>query len=378
MKPLSPISLISTILCLLLCFSSSLFAQPDFQHRPSYHDIGMYQDMKDSTIAYYVPGKIALVKDARGKPDFQFLRTRYFGSRKTGDRDKVKYNSFVSFQIKLSQPSSTQLTEAREAHPQITELRPLPLQKVEARLVFTPVEKLSTQSDPIILRGGSELRKGGEGEIWSHRFFSLRLDQYNSQFLWKAIKENTVLVSVAYAYYAWGIPSREVYEASYQDSLPPGLAAIIEKQFPSTTDTSKTRPELVSQLISSGAVPIRIDLDHYPGLLKQLELLPGKLPSKGVIQVYCYDFNNELRSDLVQKEVRIVADGRGGQKVRTSASFVYLKPEEFVVNLELPTPVLMERPYAYQVIEHYHEGKPRYSIWKKGSWTGILDITTLE
>ncbi len=138
-----------------LLLSLQVIAQPDFTTTYDDNIIKLYRDVKQTDIFYYLPGKISLGYDASGKPDLTFLMMRYTGTSVYNDQQqKIRHRNILTMRMILQPPPQAELAAAKKMIERRTgrcELRPLPLNKLEAMLIFTP---LNAQKDSAIVEIG--------------------------------------------------------------------------------------------------------------------------------------------------------------------------------------------------------------------------------
>jgi hypothetical protein len=130
-------------------------------------------------------------------------------------------------------------------------------------------------------------------------------------------------------------------------------------------------------VVRAGAIEIALDTKRYPDLMRRVDLNDRAPPGYAALDVYCYDFNNELRPDLAEKEVEIDAEGVAGRRVKLSASFTSTQPDLYSSGIRFPVAVRLDRPYRYRVHEIKNDGSEHAGPWRESaSWSRILDVTS--
>ena len=112
---------INLTLCGVVC------AQPSFSKSQLVTDQMVYQDLKQSSVYYYIPFGYQLAVDASGKPDFSLIQMRYTGTRATADEGVSKFNNLVQFRVVIDPKQYGQVTTLRTALRKLypnAELRP--------------------------------------------------------------------------------------------------------------------------------------------------------------------------------------------------------------------------------------------------------------
>ncbi len=171
--------------------ASAVAAKPNLEGAKPIGALVVYPDDQQAGLFYYGPGQLAVAQDPTGKPDLHFLQTRYTGSVSRADRGTVLERGRLSFRVEMRPASADDLREARRAVANGTasvELRPLPIQRLEAAVVYAPIGATAETSLP----GGHFDGTGGEpGEttaaFWTSRSFALGLDPQTSQLFWGSL-----------------------------------------------------------------------------------------------------------------------------------------------------------------------------------------------
>ena len=356
------------------------WAQPDFSQKTLIDGIVLYRDAKEITLFYYAPGELKLITDATGKPDFQFVQMRYTGTKATGDQGSHRFNSILKFGVSFSpiqantiEKIKTELTN-REFIKNIT-LTPLPLKRIEANLVYA---SLSPDNKPVkqTIKGGffESEGKASHDKVWTQKRFSLRLDDHTSQAFREAFHQKRSVLSVQYALLAEGIISDTSALTYSGDSA---MVADFRDHLNNDKDTTiKTTTE--TRIIYANAFGVEIDHQRFPDLLTQIDINNGIPPAYAALDVYCFDFNNEIRDDLFAKKIEIRATGVGRGMVSTSVSFKSTDKDTYARSIRFPYGVRMDKPLTYRIIEVNKEGEIKTTPWQnRKSWNEILDLTGL-
>ena len=186
-------------------------------------------------------------------------------------------------------------------------------------------------------------------------------------------KHGRSLLSVHYSCYARGM-SEEVGEIQGE-----GMGELVEEMEEHLAEVidSLQGPRRISKVVVSDAFSVRINPIQYPELMKQIDINEGMPPEYAALDVYCFDFNNEIRPDLFAKKLEIRADGVGRGEVKTQLSFKATEVDTYAHAVRFPYAVRMDRPYFYRITEISREGEVNTSSWqKRTSWASMLDITT--
>ena len=378
-------------------------AVPDLRTPRIAGPLTVFSDDQRADLFYYPPGELVLSTASDGKPDLHFLQIRYTGNVSSGDRGTSIYRSLLSFRIVMAGPTSAQVQAAKTAliasgARRNLELRPLPICRMEASLVYAPITaavptataspspaetspgapESSVQTLPPghfeEAEGvGSQLRGG----YWSQRIYTLSLEPAAAQIFWDTLQRGQVALSIAYAFYSNGIgPENPIEELSGS----PELVAELRRQIAvrRSVDSTGERPRQPEYLVRAGATAITLEAQRWTDLFRRIDVNQQNAPpGYALIDVYCYDFNNSLRPDLHEKQVELVAEGIAGRPVKQLVYFKRSQPELYSRSLRFPVAVRMDRPLSYRVREVGADGTEKVSAWQeRASWIDLIDVTT--
>ncbi|NSW55788.1 MAG: hypothetical protein HPY44_07245 [Armatimonadetes bacterium] len=367
-----------TIVCLVvLAAGTAPQAAPDLRLSIPAGPLKVYRDDKITSRYYYPPGQVALVTDDEGRPDLRFLQMRYVGTSAAGDRGAVLHRSILTFRVRLDGPSLADIEAARRAlykPGRTVDLRPLPISRLDSALVYATVR----QDPPQAIPDGHFEEAGQEPAVgyWTERNYTLSLDDETSQLFWEALQEGQVVLSLGYAFIAPGIAPEEPVE-QLQGS--PELIAEMNKalQGPEAPKEGDEEPALLNRVVRAGALSITADAARWPELFQRADINESLPPGYAVLEVRCYDFNNELRPDLYEKQVEIAAQAVAGGEARLSVIFESGRPELYARSIRFPVAVRIDKPYRYRVIEIGQDGSETAGEWiERESWAQMLDVTS--
>jgi hypothetical protein len=255
------------------------------------------------------------------------------------------------------------------------ELRPIPIRALDASLTFAPIgDAEPAESTPLPEGHFEEAGAEGGAPFWRERTYTIPLDDHSSQLLRAALERGGVALSVSYAFRAEGLirqpePALQVLGDAKADALAESL--------PEAIATSGEEARAETRTVRSGAVELRIDLARWPDVLQRVDLDDRTPPGWALLQLYCFDFKDSLRSDLFSKKVVIEAQAVSGRPVAVEVKFVRSRPELFARSVRFPVAVRLDRPYRYRVIEARPDGSELAGAWlDRDSWAQILDVTS--
>ncbi len=399
MKHLTYLALACLVLLMVL---DTAVATPDLRIPRTAGPLTVFSDDQRADLFYYPPGELVLSTTSDGKPDLHFLQIRYTGNVSSGDRGTPIYRSLLSFRIVMAGPTTVQVQAAKTAliasgARRNLELRPLPISRMEAALVYAPIttavpaataspspaETLpdAPQSSVQTLPPGHFEEAEGAGQVrngyWSQRIYTLSLEPEASQIFWETLQRGQVALSIAYVFYSTGIgPENPIEELSGS----PELVAELRRHLAVRRgdDATGERPRTPEYLVRAGATAITLEAQRWTDLFRRIDVNQQNAPpGYALVDVYCYDFNNSLRPDLHEKQVELVAEGIAGRPVKQLVYFKRSQPELYSRSLRFPVAVRMDRPLSYRVREVGADGTEKVSAWQeRASWIDLIDVTT--
>jgi hypothetical protein len=352
-------------------------AAPDLGAARTIAGLTVYPDDRNRALFFYGPGEIAMVEDAHGKPDFHFLQMRYTGTAATADRGTVLHRSVLTFRVALAAPGRARLDAARQALATAgrpPELRPLPIRRLEAGLVYASV----TAAEGATLPAGHFERSEAEptarpDAFWATRSYTLSLDPHASELFGSALANGQTLMSMSYAFFALGRPAVRVELAG-----PAQAVGELERtlQARRAADAARGSAGAREQVVRAGALAITVDVKRWPELVRRVDVNDRVPPGYPLLDVYCYDFGGESPAALYEKQVEVEAEGAGGGRVRAGTRFGRDQPDLYARRLRFGVAVRLDRPYRYRLTEVTIDGGSAVTPWReRRSWSEVLDVT---
>ncbi len=280
------------ILPFVLCPLNIMMGQVDFATKNVVGDVVLYQDSKVRSIFYYVPYGLKLVKNDEGKPDFKFIQMRYTGTHLTEDQGAFSFKSLLRFKVANHVPSKGQRENIKKIIRSkgmiITKLQPLPIHNLKASLIHT------AENDSVAKKYNNGFFEGSEkasvNSYWTERDFTLRLNNEDAQLFWTTFQGDHPTISVEYTFFAKGLNSIE-NELSVSGSET--FTEAMKERFDQNEDSLNN--SLNEKIVISGILSINVDTNKWPELLKQIDINERIPPDYAALDVYCFDFNNEIR-----------------------------------------------------------------------------------
>ena len=362
----------------LLSATTSALAQPDLKNSKQVGTLIVYADDRWSNLYYYAPNALTLAELFPGKPDLRVLQMRYTGTAAGGDQGHQVYRSLLSFRIRMPAITVDELQAAKRLlSPSVEtiELRPLPIRRVEAVLVYTSLSREAERSQPTTLPAGhfqesEEEHTTPSNVYWSERIYTLSLDNDTAQVFWSAFQKGQVVLSVAYAFMADGV------EDDVDNVKLTGSSELIEALEAQIRKHSSDPHQRTTVVVRAGAFAVTTDAEKWPDLFMRVDLNDRIPPGYAALDIYCYDFQKR-DIDVYEKRVDIEAEGVAGDPVRIETRFRGRQPEIYARNLRFPFAVRLDRPYRYRVVNTALDGSMTETPWQvQANWVMILDITS--
>lgn len=362
------------ILAFSLCILNTAIGQVDFATKSVIDDVLLYQDSKDKSIFYYAPYGLQLVKSENGKPDFKFIQMRYTGTKLTNNQGNFKFKSLLRFKVANHVPSMEKRdrikTIIRNEGMIITKLKPLPIHNLKASL------KHAAESDTVAKKYNNGFFESAEeasaNSYWTERDFTLRLNNTDAQLFWTTFQGEQPTISVDYTFFAKGLNSlNNELSVSGSETYTKAMKNRIAQNEDSINNS------LNEKIVISGILSINVDTKKWPELLKQIDINERIPPDYAAIDVYCFDFNNEIRNDISAKRVEIKAKSVGNGEVDFKATFRAAEPDILAKTIRFIYAVKLNEAYSYRITEIFNDGRLKKSNWEKvKNWHQILDITS--
>jgi hypothetical protein len=345
-------------------------AAPDLRKGSDAGPLRVYPDDRNGWRFYYPPGDLVFAASADGKPDLLFVQMAYSGTAVSGDQRAVLHRNVLSFGVEMQGPSPADVRAARAALPRGADLRPLPIRKLEAALVYATAGAPQETQLPEGHFQSSEEEDAPATSFWSERSYSLGLDNASAELFWDAMHTGQGVISIAYAFLADGIPPDRALD---ELEGTPKLVASLEKQI-AEKDGEKAAEGV---LVKAGATALQVDAARWPDLFKRVEFSGNVPPGYAILDVRCYDFSDGTRPDLFERRLEIDAEGVSGSRVRLVTTFGDSEPDLYARTLRFPFAVRLDRPYRYRVTELRRDGEEAEGEWRQAaSWSRLLDITS--
>ncbi len=298
-----------------------------------YHDIEgtrVYQDHKDYSTWYISPSKPSLKLKDDKSPDYGLSIYRYLGRKGTGDSGDFWVKGVLTFGIDRSNESglNTKIRKAlREKGINSPRLKSIPVSASKATLIFSGHEQVFES-----------------GLRWKSGIMVIPLDKENAEILWGAVEKGQTLVSIA-----------------FEETLA-GVKKTGDEWQPATAPLSFT-------------LSVEMDMSAYPDHFKKLDLGGRMKVGYTGIDLFCFDFVENLDENLYAKMVEVAIPAAGRDLVE---SFTFKEGGGYSTRIEFKLAKDLDKPYRYRITRIYKDGGQEISPWKEKSGETLLDITAYK
>ncbi|MEO8199732.1 MAG: hypothetical protein ABI679_04340 [Gemmatimonadota bacterium] len=358
---------IARLALVLLTLPSVAMAIPDLRLRRAAGPLQVYPDTRDRWVFYYPPGPIEVVSRPDSGPDALLYETRF-------TLDSVSVRSLFTLKVSIRGPSSDELAQAEQALAaagiRAPELRPLPIRRLEAGLVYAIGGQAGDTSAALPPGDFEPTGEPGDDAYWRERVYTIRLDRWSAQLLTDALRRGGVAMSVGYAFFADGLAADSAPELSGSPEVVAAVRAALSRGPTGSAPPGGT-------LVESGATGIYMDIGRWPDRLQQVDLNAAALPGYALISIRSYDFRDSLRPGLYAKQVEVEALGVSGRTIRATVTFDAVHPDLIAQSIRFPYAVNLRHYWRYRTHEILADGTRVEGEWcKRTSWTELLDITS--
>jgi len=371
---------VASILVVSACGSAS--ALPLLTEPEEIEGLVIYPDEKDARIFYYVPGRIRLAT-TDDTPHFSFRRMRYVGTKLMGDQGTFRGRGDIAFTVEFEDVGA-KVRAARNVlkrRNRRATLRPIPVEKVEAELVYSVIEGDDVQRGERLATGlwaeppTAPSNDSGDTVRWESKSFEIPLNPRTTQLMWEAYEKGGVLLSLNYAVVAKGVSDLNELPHEAQRRLDE-LRRAVEGESAEFEAPEETELEAIARTVQSGAVQIKVLPDEHPECFSSTDI-DAEMPAGYVfLEVYCYDFQNDPDAAIAKKRVEIRGYGIAGGRPKVKVEFRRKRPDEYSRSARFDLAVDLDKGYEYRIVDFYDSGRIEKSDWTAvEDWTGILDIS---
>ncbi len=355
---------------------------PLLTERETIEGLVIYPDEKAAHIFYYVPGPIRLAT-TDDTPHFSFRRLRYVGTKLMGDQGTFRGRGDISFTVEF-EDIGKQVRAARKTlkrrHRRAV-LLPIPVEKMEAELVYAVIEGGDVQRGERLATGlwakppKEPPKHGSSAGQWESKSFEIALNPRTTQVMWEAYEKDGVLLSLNYAVIAGGVSDLNQLPREAQRRLDK-LRRQVEGEGAEFEEPAEAELEEIARTVQAGAVEIKVSPTAHPECFTSVDL-DAEMPAGYVfLEVYCYDFQNDPDSTIAKKTVEIRGYGIARGRPKVKVHFRRSTPDEAIQSVRFDLAVDLDKGYEYRIVDIDDDGHVEKGEWiAVKDWTGILDIS---
>jgi len=302
-------------------------ASPDLGTYQDIEDVRVYRDHQKKGIWYLTPALPAIAKGGDQAPDYGLDIYRYLGRKGTGDQALFWVKGVLSVGIvrdrdpKVPGRIRKVLKAKGVASPR---LRSMPVAGAHVRLLFADQSQTWTQ-----------------GSRWGAERLVLPLDGRMAEVLWDAVHAGQTLVSFAVEERLTGL---RWVDGQWQEA----------------------------ETFASWTLPIELDIKTYPEKFRRTDL--GGRMARGYtgLDVFCFDFLEELDDNLYAKIVEEAISTAGRALVE---EITFKENSDFRTRIEFKLAKDLDQPYRVRITRILKDGRREVGEWSEKRGETMLDVT---
>ena len=311
----------------LLLLPALAQAAPDLTTYRDIEGVRVYRDHIKKNSWYVSPAALRLALREDKTADYALDIFRYHGRKGTSDQGKFLIHAILSITIDRKQPPGRTaairkaLRKAGIKNPRLTTM---PVAGAEIKLMFAD-------------QGNSWQQKSR----WGGRQLVLPLEPEMAQLLWQAVENEQTLISLSVSEQLAGM---RLQDKEWQEA----------------------------QTTLAWTLPIELDMAAHPGKFRKTDL--GGRMSHGYtgIDVFCFDFIEELDPDLYAKVVRVAIPTTGRELIE---EVTFRDDGQYRFRIDFKHAKGMDWPYRVQIVQVMRDGSRQTGPWVKKQGESMLDVT---
>ena len=312
---------------LFLLLHHTANAAPNLDVYQDIQGVRAYQDQQQKNLWYLAPAAPEIGQNQDNTPDYGLDVFRYHGRKGTGDQGSFLVRGILSVAVERKRPSAvTTATRKTLGNSGIKKprLRSMPVSGAEIKLMFAD-------------QGASWQQKSR----WTGKQILLPLTPEMTEALWESVENGQTLMSLVVEEQLSG---KRLVDKEWQDA----------------------------EISSSWTLPIEMDMAAHPTKFRKTDL--GGRMSHGYtgIDVFCFDFIEELDPNLYAKMVRVAIPTTGRDLIE---EITFRDDGQYRFRIDFKYAKGMDWPYRVQIVRIMRDGKRETSPWIKKQGESMLDIT---
>jgi hypothetical protein len=291
------------------------WAAPDLGTYRDIEGVRVFRDHQNSNTWYLAPAPPALREGADQTPDYGLDIYRYLGRKGTGDQELFWVKGILNAGLRRDRDAGIPgrirgaLKSQGVADPR---LRSIPVAGARVKLLFADQSQTWTQ-----------------GSRWSGERLVLPLDRYLAEILWGAVHRGQTLVSF-----------------------------VVEERLAGKRFEEKNWVE--AETIISSTLPLELDIQTHPRKFRRTDL--GGRMARGYtgVDVFCFDFLEELDEELYAKIVEIAIPTAGRDLVEEAT---FRANTDYRARIEFKLAKDLDQPYRVRITRILKDGRRDVGPW---------------
>ncbi len=302
-------------------------AAPDLGTYRDLEGVRVYQDHAKKNIWYVSPSDLHMALRQDKTADYALDVFRYHGRSGTSDQGEFLVHGILSIGISREQPPGrskairTALSKAGIKNPRLSTM---PVVGADIKLMFADQGKSWQQKSR-----------------WGGRQLILPLEPEMTEVLWKAVENGQTLLSLSVSEQLQGM-------------------RLIDEEWKE------------EQTFLAWTLAIDMDMAKHPNKFRKTDL--GGRMSHGYtgIDVFCFDFIEELDPDLYAKMIRVAIPTTGRELVE---EVTFRDDGKYRFRIDFKHAKGLAWPYRVQIVRVMRDGSKHIGEWIKKQGESMLDVT---
>ncbi len=315
---------------IFLCFSTVCPAEPDLDSFMDVKGVRIFRDHAEASKWYITPARPRLARRSDGTPDYGLALYRYLGRRGTSNSGDFWIRGVLTAGVDRIRKSGLTADIRDRLH--------------SAGIKKPDIMTMPVSSSRVSLLFADEQDSRCWAARWRGGMLVLPLGRQHAEILWDAVEAGQTLVSI---------------------SIEETLAGVRRKE-------DKWEP---SQTSFAWTVPLNLDIASHPGNFQRTDLGARMKFGYTGLDVFCFDFLENLDENLYAKTVEVAIPARGRDLVEEAtfkAETGYRSRIRFKLARDL------DQPYRYRITKIYKDGSRETGAWQRKTGEAMLDITAYK
>lgn len=344
----------STVLTIMT--TTQAIADPNLNQRFEIDGVTLFPDQSKSGLFYYAPLGLRIAH-RDGKPIFAYNVFRYVGRHETGDAGVFRVRGVLTFDAVRIENTDLLRKVLNKLHKRRVNarLQPAPIKKFRSKLIYKTIEgdskpdhsnnTQSSNNNGVIEGGISKPIDVDQEGNWEERGFTIGLKPKTTELFWDNFANNRLQISLSYDWKLLGVVPDEAEKGNWR----------------------------VKTIDDTDTLPIEVSMRDYPSLFKRVETWQKLDMGHTNVVVLCYDFINEVVTDLYSVSVDVMFRTLRNQDYVETVKFTS-SDDAFEKQISFRLAKDIDEGYKYRIHRIYKDGRVDTTAWKefKGQQ---LDVT---